>query len=173
VCGHRCRLGIKGTCSLGLALSVLAAWLMVAAAHASSWPLQIVATLLAGVGGPLLANACTGLSGRLSLSHDTKLPGGALGSWRNPSTEYRLAERGAGRGARGAQRRGSARTSGTSRRRSGAPSPAPSRARCSTTTRSTPPPCRCAFARASRAAAAAARPPLARGAPGTAPPLRI
>mmetsp|Transcript_56844 Transcript_56844/g.133233 ORF Transcript_56844/g.133233 Transcript_56844/m.133233 type:complete len:317 (-) Transcript_56844:614-1564(-) len=56
------KVGIKGTCSIGLGISVLGAWLMVGAAMFRHWSMQVVATVLCGIGGPLLANACTGLS---------------------------------------------------------------------------------------------------------------
>ncbi|EKX46719.1 hypothetical protein GUITHDRAFT_152307 [Guillardia theta CCMP2712] len=54
------RYGIKGTCCIGLFLGALGAWMMVVAAYKRSWNLQIAATVMSGLGGPMLANACTG-----------------------------------------------------------------------------------------------------------------
>jgi hypothetical protein len=71
--------GIRGTCSIALGISVLGAWVIAAAAYTRSWYLQVTGTVIMGLGAPMLANACTGLSAKWFGEDERNLPT-ALGS---------------------------------------------------------------------------------------------
>jgi MFS family permease len=73
------RFGIRGTCCVALAISLVGAWIIAAAAFTSSWYLQITGTVVMGLGAPMLANACTGLSAKWFGVDERNLPT-ALGS---------------------------------------------------------------------------------------------
>ena len=71
--------GIRGTCSIALGISVLGAWVIAAAAYTRSWYMQVTGTVIMGLGAPMLANACTGLSAKWFGEDERNLPT-ALGS---------------------------------------------------------------------------------------------
>ncbi len=68
------RFGIRGTCCIALAVAVVGAWVIVAAAFTRSWYLQVAGTLVMGLGAPMVANACTGLSAKWFGVDERNLP---------------------------------------------------------------------------------------------------
>ena len=71
--------GIRGTCVVALGISLVGAWIIAFAAFTASWYLQIAGTVVMGLGAPMLANACTGLSAKWFGADERNLPT-ALGS---------------------------------------------------------------------------------------------